>query len=477
MSQAVLHFTEKRESEARNGAEDQLIVPFVLLLAASALVLLAPLPVAALGAILFVAVASRAPVPALCLLVVSLPFLLPRHIGREEFTPTELAIVLCTMAGLLRVASLVWRTQLKIGWRNAVDRAYHLARERSGDPTVTILVLLVVVAAAISLTVSVELRESLRSFRTIIVEPIAFYFLAVLQARRRRDAYLLACALVVAGVLISLVGLWQYATDERIITAEAGLRRIRGFYGSPNNLGLFLGRAVPMAVGLALWWKRGRTLLVAAALLMTVAVILTFSFGAWLAIPSALVAIAALRGKAVLRVTIAIGSVGLVLLAIAAIKIPRIGSHFDLRWGTSFARIELWKSSLRMIATSPIRGIGLDNFLYYYQHGYRLPGAWQELDLSHPHNIILDFWLSLGLPGLILLGCLGARFVELMVAQWERSTATERGVYAGVVGAMVDTLVHGLVDNSFFLPDLAVLFWLMFAIVGVLQNARDRRAS
>jgi hypothetical protein len=30
---------------------------------------------------------------------------------------------------------------------------------------------------------------------------------------------------------------------------------------------------------------------------------------------------------------------------------------------------------------------------------------------------------------------------------------------------MAASLVHGLVDNSYFLPDLAVLFWILCALV------------
>jgi putative inorganic carbon (HCO3(-)) transporter len=329
----------------------------------------------------------------------------------------------------------------------------------------------------ISLTASVAVHESLRSLRTIIVEPAAFYFLVVAQVRDRRAAFALALALVVAGVLISLVGFWQYATDQRIITAEEALRRIRGFYGSPNNLGLFLGRALPMAAGLSLWWTRGRAWLIAASIVIALALLLTFSIGAWVAVGVSLLALAALRGRRTLQVAVSVAVVGLLGVLVAALRVPRIGSHFDLSAGTSFERVLVWQSALRMLADHPIRGIGLDNFLYYYQHGYRLPAAWREPDLSHPHNLVLDFWLSLGLPGLLGLGLLVGRLATVVAREWRVSGSIERGVYAGVVGAMLDTVLHGLVDNSFFLVDLSVLFWLMFAIVAVMHRAAACRET
>jgi len=41
---------------------------------------------------------------------------------------------------------------------------------------------------------------------------------------------------------------------------------------------------------------------------------------------------------------------------------------------------------------------------------------------------------------------------------------------------MVDFVAHGLIDNSYFLVDLAVLFWLSSAILRVLPAAAPRRA-
>ena len=46
-------------------------------------------------------------------------------------------------------------------------------------------------------------------------------------------------------------------------------------------------------------------------------------------------------------------------------------------------------------STTPCGAIGLDQFLYLYPR-YMHPDAWREPNLSHPHNLLLDFWLRLG---------------------------------------------------------------------------------
>ncbi|HEX5417328.1 MAG TPA: O-antigen ligase family protein, partial [Chloroflexota bacterium] len=350
-------------------------------------------------------------------------------------------------------------------------------RRLVGDPVAFGLAVAFVGIALVSLTASVDKHQSLQSLRTIIVEPVALYLLIVTRARRRSDMVVLAGALVLAGVAISLVGGWQYLTNERIITAEADLRRIRGFYGSPNNLALFLGRALPFGLAFALFWRRGRFYWTLATAIMALAMVLTFSLGGWFAIGLAALVVAGLHSGRTFKMAIAIGVVGLLVGGVVGAGIPRIASHFDLRDSTTFARLDLWQSALHMLRDHPVRGIGLDNFLYYYQHGYRLPSAWEDPDLSHPHNILLDFWLSLGLPGFLLLLALAGWLARAIARGWRDSNGETRGLYAAVVGALVDLAAHGMVDNSYFLPDLAVLFWLMFAIVTVLQREQLSSSS
>ena len=86
-------------------------------------------------------------------------------------------------------------------------------------------------------------------------------------------------------VAVSLIALWQLATGQGRIDVE-GVWRVRAFYGSPNNLALVLDRAIPLALALALF---GRPRPVwqtvwhwAAAVVMTLACVATFSKGALL---------------------------------------------------------------------------------------------------------------------------------------------------------------------------------------------------
>jgi O-antigen ligase len=151
----------------------------------------------------------------------------------------------------------------------------------------------------------------------------------------------------------------------------------------------------------------------------------------------------------------------------------RFRSLLDTSAGTGFFRLRLWQSAWAMLRDHPWLGVGLDNFLYQYRTRYILPDAWQEPNLSHPHNILLDFGTRLGLGGIAILLWMQLAFWRIAARLYRRLAVGEgRALVLGLMASMVATLAHGLVDHSFFLVDLAFIFFLTLGVVGRL-GARD----
>jgi O-antigen ligase len=167
------------------------------------------------------------------------------------------------------------------------------------------------------------------------------------------------------------------------------------------------------------------------------------------------------------------GSIALVAasgLAIAGLLPERLN---PLRQTGGF-RIALWLSSLEMLRDHPLFGVGLDNFGHLYRQFYLRESGAAEPSLSHPHNWILHVWLQLGLLGL-------AGFAWLIARAWHLARLVPLGgrgrwLVAGALGCLADTLVHGWIDNSYFLIDLAYIFWLALAVVRY-ETTRDRILS
>ena len=307
-----------------------------------------------------------------------------------------------------------------------------------------------VVAGALALAVHPALGDGARTFRLVILEPALLYLLVTrLKPGGERVAY----AVIAGAVTASLVGFVQLATGIGPIEAE-GVDRIRGPYPSPNNLGLLLDRSVPLAVALGL---AGRRWFAAAAVVLLLALALTYSVGAWLACGLGLAIVLWLSGRRRLLLCLA----ALALAGAVVVLLLRPERVFSPT--TTSIRVLLWDSSVQMLADHPVLGVGLDNFLYLYspdhaERPYMHPDAWREASLSHPHNVVLDWWLSLGLPGLAALA-----YTLAVFARHARRPRTPLAL--GLTAAFAATLAHGQIDNSYFLADLAALWWLQLGLL------------
>ncbi len=329
-----------------------------------------------------------------------------------------------------------------------------------------------VLVATVSLLFTERLDVASNEWRVVVLEPVLFYLLLRAVKLDKRGLWRVVDAFVLGGVIVALLGLFWYATGSHIITAEGGLPRLRSIYGSPNNVGLYLGRVIPLLLAVALSGRGRRRWLYALGLLPALAAaLLSFSKGALLlGLPVGIgLVLLCWRGRKAARVLGVLVVLAVIALLIVS-QIPALAGRLSLSGATTDFRVSLWKASAAMIADHPWTGVGMDNFLYEYRGRYIRPEAWQEPSLSHPHNLVLDFWSRLGILGL-------AAMIWLQVAFWGEALGRFRGtptgsrssrpLLIGLIGAMGATLAHGLVDQSYFLIDLAYAFMLMVGLVGL----------
>ncbi|GIK57302.1 MAG: hypothetical protein BroJett015_29650 [Chloroflexota bacterium] len=335
--------------------------------------------------------------------------------------------------------------------------------------------------ATLSLFFTERLDVATNEWRMVILGPVLFY--VVLRGTRpsASELWTIWDAFVLGGLVVALVGLWQGGFDrDSLITAEGGLLRIRAFYGSPNNVGLFLGRVLPVLAAMALLGTavhgRRRWFYTAALFPIGLAALLTFSKGAlFLGIPAALLFVfwqwQRVHGRKTWPWLIAFGLLGVAGLVIIQ-SIPALAGRLGLFGETGLFRLNLWRASLNMIRDHPLLGVGLDNFLYAYRGRYIFDAAWRDPNLSHPHNLFLDFGTRLGLVGLAAGLWLLAMLPVNLRRSREQVSRLWLPLWVGIGAAFVDMVVHGLVDHSFFLVDLAFVFYLLLG-TAVRLNDKD----
>jgi O-antigen ligase len=378
-------------------------------------------------------------------------YLLPRPLLGKTFSLAELLTLLSLVSCLLECAGQTC-TDRHRRWRlTPVDRA----------------VLLFGLVAAASFLVAEFRHVGLRELRVLLLEPMLLYAMLRIGRFSKDMIWQVVDFLVVGGLLVAIIGLVQYATGVNVITAEEGFRRLRSVYGSPNSVGLYLGRILPVEVAVALLAKhtRRRVAYAGAGLLTAAAIVLSFSRGALiLGVPASLLAVTLLAGGKWLRVSLG-AALGAAVAAIPLSMTPRFAHLLNANSGTTFFRLQLWLSSWRMFRESPVLGVGPDSFLYLYRSRFILPAAWQEPNISQAHNILLDYVTRMGMLGLAAGAFLQVGFWKTALPLKKSSDPNLRALSIGLMASMVDFLAHGLVDASYFLVDLAFAFFLTLGIV------------
>lgn len=466
--------TRAGETE-RDGLQHDLVLALALAAAVGAFYA-APWPLLYVPALSVVVglTAYRPWMGILAVIVLAPAFMVPKHLGSKEFPPSEILLAVdVVVVGALRVVRRV-RLELRAVWNSPFLWPG----------------LLLLAAGAVSTLAAADHAEGFRAYREDLLEPVLYggLLLALLRTTYRWKWAL--GAVLVAGTWVCVLSLWQLGADQNLTwVAGSTIPRVKGLYGSPDNLGLLLDRVLPLWAGLAAgacaqrWGVRWPLLLPGA--LFAVVLFYTASRGAWAAVGVALVATVLLTWRTrVVVLALAAGCVvaGAVLAGPRVLRAVNSGHS-----GTVHARVQVWRSAVAMIRDHPVLGVGPDNFLHYYaptRHenrwqrecnpglGYIQPDAGAEPCLSHPHDEFLDFWLSTGLAGLLAFLLLEATFWRAAVGAWRRGSPDLRPWVVGTMAGAVAALVHGLVDNSYFLEDLALLFWVQYGFLSFAQSAR-----
>ncbi len=285
------------------------------------------------------------------------------------------------------------------------------------------------------------------AWRRFILMPGGLYLLWRWLPVDRRTVAWAASGLVVAGVLVSLIGLFGYVQGQGV--RADGVLRLRSVYFSPNEAALLLVRLWPLAAALALAARGWRRWLGAgAAGIMLLALGLTFSRGAWLlGVPAGFLALAALHRRRRWWPLAAVIAVGVALVVF-------------VRGGGTALRPAVWQAAWAMWRDHPWLGVGLDGFQWVYPR-YMALEAWREPLLYHPHNLILEIGTWMGGLGLLTAVALGWIWVRMWRRAIEKCSSP---VLIGLAAGWIAGLAHGLVDAAFFLPHLAFMTMLTLAI-------------
>lgn len=323
-------------------------------------------------------------------------------------------------------------------------------------------ILLFLLAAAVSIFVSPVTAKAAGIFKAYFFESVLFYFLVLLIINTEKKLARLVQSLALLVLYLSIFGIYQFVTLAHLPfswwAVDVASRRISSLLNHPNALALLLGPIISMLLVLLLTartWMRNKLLIVSVSFGL-VALYLTFSRAAWLALGATIVVLglATVHKKKIFAAAI--------LAAILVLAIPYSrGKLFELVRGTDPSqqnRYVLWNAAADIIKHRPIYGAGLMGFHEAYK---AYPLGPDRVVQNYPHNFFLNFWVEIGAVGLLAMLGLLYMFAKKIRYLWRGSWRP--AALASAAGMLV-ILLHGQVDVSYFKNDLSVLFWLIYAI-------------
>lgn len=326
------------------------------------------------------------------------------------------------------------------------------------------------------------------------------YFVAADILKNRDKMVKVIKALVYGGFLASVIGLVQFFLQflwgrEKIYQFWAGqvaplflgqsfsqavlenpswlvgisgrtYLRATGLFPDPHMFSFFLGLLIPLALGLALEFKKKRYWIIFLSLLA--ADILTFSRGGYLGLFAGALMMLILFwgkiGKKYKTVFLVTASLFILLLTIPSPVSSRFLSSFNLREGSNQGRIVMWRKASEVIWEHPWTGTGIGNY------PLEVKAAVDYREPIYAHNTYLDIAAETGiLNALVWIGLLAASLTGFL-----RKSKNDP-LFLGASISIVIFSVHSLAETGLYSP--VVLTTLLLIISFNSLNTENEKVS
>jgi O-antigen ligase len=261
--------------------------------------------------------------------------------------------------------------------------------------------------------------------------------------------------------------------------------RITSVLTSEMELGHFLNLCLPLTAVLSVLggFKKINFKWIVCASAVAVALLLTFTFGAWLALLATLSVYVALfekkwRGRVLKAVLSSILILGLVV-AFTPLHVYIESKLFgtaagSLAWDV-FTRVDAWLFALRTWWSHPLIGVGVGNYeILEYAHEF-IHSQWGPSG-STPHETYLYLLAELGIVGFV-----PVVVILLRTIRWDISLRRDSrfGLIAlGIAFALTANMIGWFGDDStFFGPHTSYLVWLLVGISESIHNISNSPAQ
>ncbi len=318
-------------------------------------------------------------------------------------------------------------------------------------------ILLIFIGVSLSTVLSSDLKVSAGIWKAWFVDPLLFFIVFIAVIKNANKAKYVIYSLFLSGSTMAIISL-IYLISGKL----DAVNRLQAVYNSPNYLGMYLAPALIIGVWIIIQnriYNKNKTNLFFKIIPWILSAIIlislwhTQSYGAGISIILAvsiglLVKIFKSHRKA---------AWGILIAAVIFVSVLGLFS-VNAKSSSLGARLIIWEKVLSIYTQNPILGIGPGTLGNYFP-------PYPQWGVPQPHNVFLAFLLQTGIVGFI-------GFIWLLI--WFFKTGLRNlelnNLNLGLIFLMSYTLIHGLVDTTYWKNDLAVMFWVITGLMLILNK-------
>ena len=422
---------------------------------------------------------------------------------------------------MILIAFAIWLIKELKPFKFNVIKLFQERKSRQTYPFKLEIILFIIISW-IALAVVHFDTAALGVWKAYFFEPLLMFIL-VINVLKKEGLSKIFWALAGSALGVSLFAIYQKITGQFITNpfwAAAATRRAVSFFGYPNAVGLYLGPIIMLMIGFlvknilemrkfskadaknSIFKKYGELILLVFSILASLAAIYSAkSEGAFIGLAVAFFVYGILANKKMRWTTLIITTMAVVGICsyqpVYTVVKNKI-TFFDL---SGQIRQQQWKETWAMLAGGKwFWGAGLSGYQLavapYHQAGIFVKTAdpnwlkkvlfnpqfraanWQPTEIyMYPHNIFLNFWTELGILGALLMSWVIIKYLVVSLkisAIKNKLKSLDKYLVLGLTAAMITIVVHGLVDVPYFKNDLAVMFWVLMAMLSlfIIENRK-----
>ena len=332
-------------------------------------------------------------------------------------------------------------------------------------------IILILISSYIAIFFSSKTVKAFGIFKSYFLESLFLFVILVFTIRTKSQFKKIIYSLGILSILIFFLGLYQKLTGDFVYNTTNIIEssRITTFFGYPNANGLILlpiffltllnlfedkkiylkifNILVLVLSVITIFWAKSESAIVAiiAGILISISFKL-FNNKKFFIFVSSCVIIVAFIFPFTIRAPYKIDEPGT--------KVYSVQEKLLLKDLSGQVRRQMWKETIDFIKDNPITGAGLvsyqDKVASYHKFNYI------EIFL-YPHNIFLNFWVTLGLLGVISFFWLIIAVFRVCIKSYFNSSKEQ----IFILLTMLVTIIQGIVEVPYFKNDLSIIWWLI----------------